>query len=130
VALPSQIASAARGDTKPVVGRTFPNFLDTVTDASKGQWATFTVDVITHAHRRNVPRTDLLEVLSMLGITDGASKPRGFDGKALAGRGLCSGCDTRQGLMLNGRVASHKRNGDYCPGRHQLPAGEPKAVAS
>lgn len=130
MALESQIASAARGETKPTVAQVFPSFLDTVTDASSGQWATFTVDVITHARRKKVPRKDLLRVLSMLGITNAESKPRGFDGKAIAGRALCSGCNSRQGLMLNGHVASHKKAGDYCPGRHQLPAAEPEAVAS
>ena|SRR5437899_1164261 len=130
MALESQIASAARGDTKPTAAQVFPSFLDTVTDASSGQWATFTVDVITHARRRNVPRKDLLKVLSMLGITSSEPKRRGYDGKVIAGRGLCAGCNSRQGLMLDGRVASHKQGEGHCPGRHQLPVAESAAVAS
>jgi hypothetical protein len=131
VALESQIDAAARGDSKSAaIGDVFDRFLDTVVDASPGQWATFTVDVITHARRTRMPRRDLLEVLAMLGIADGKRTRRGFDGKAIPKRARCAGCHTMRGLMLDGRVASHKRAGEYCPGRHKPPFVEVQAVAS
>lgn len=68
MALSSQIDAAARGDTKPI-GDVFPRFLDTITDATPAQWATFTVDVIEHARATGMPRADLLELLAALGIT-------------------------------------------------------------
>src|SRR5437899_12912159 len=103
MALESQIASAARGDTKPTAAQVFPSFLDTVTDASSGQWATFTVDVITHARRRNVPRKDLLKVLSMLGITSSEPKRRGYHAKGIAGRGTWAASNGRHETDLEGR---------------------------
>jgi hypothetical protein len=128
---PSRIDIAARPDSKPTVPDPFDRILDTITNASKGQWATFTVNVIEHARTIKMPRRDLLRVLAILGIAD-SSRParRSLDGKTVPSRGLCTGCNTRQGLMLDGRVASHKKANDHCPGRHQPPATEPAVVAS
>jgi hypothetical protein len=76
MALDTQIDAAARGDARPVVGDVFDRFLDTVIDATSAQWATFTVDVITHARGAGLSRADLLELLAALGITDPAAEPK------------------------------------------------------
>ena len=131
MALPNQIDAAARVAKRPVAMKVFDNeLLDTITDATDAQWATFTVDVITTARRDEMPREELLRVLSMLGITEHRPARRGADGKAVPRRGVCSGCHTRQSLMLDGRVASHKRGGEYCSGRYHAPVVKALAVAS
>ena len=131
MALESQINAAARGGTKPpVVGDVFARLLDTIIDASPAQWATFTVDVITLARRQDIPRTELLQLLEMLGITDGKAARRGADGKTVPAKGICPACQTRQQLQETGRVRSHKRKGKHCPGRYEYPADDRQAVAS
>jgi hypothetical protein len=130
LALPEQIDAAARAATKPCVPDVFDRILSTITDATAAQWATFTVDVITTARTR-MPREDLLQVLDMLGITDSESAVRhGAAGKPVPLKGVCSVCNRRRDLQQDGTLRSHKRGGEYCPGRHKPPAAERRAVAS
>jgi hypothetical protein len=75
----------------------------------------------------------LREALILLGVLpdpDGPSR-RSFVGKAIPARGRCPGCRTNQALMADGTVRSHKRGGEYCPGRYKpAVADQPQAVAS
>jgi hypothetical protein len=130
VALDSQIEAADRGDTKPVARGFFDRFLDTVTDASPAQWATFTVDIIEHGRDIQLPRAEMLRVLAMVGIIDQPATRRGPDGKPIPTRAICSVCRTRRDLQRDGMVRSHKRRGEHCPGRHKPPLTEPGLVAS
>lgn len=130
MALDSQIASAARRESKPVSMKVFKNLLDTIQDATAGQWATFTVDVITTARSQRMPRLELLETLAMLGIAGDDLKPHAVTGKTLPARGRCQTCRNMQDLQNDGTVRSHKRGGLHCPGRYEPPTAEPAQVAS
>lgn len=130
MALESQIDAAARGATKPVVGRVFRDYLDTVTDASQAQWATFTVDVIGHARRTKMPRRELLDLLGAFGLVETPPRPvkREPGGRARRRRGRCPACRRRVNLRSTGVLGAHPtREGghDRCDGSY----GPPVAVA-
>lgn len=83
-------------------------------------------------HDRDVTR--LRETLVILGTIPDPDpsdrQKRSSDGKTIPARGVCPGCRTRQGIRVDGRLVSHKVDGEHCAGRYELPVDARQAVAS
>jgi hypothetical protein len=131
------IDAAASSPGRPLVGVMFGDYLDTVKDASRAQWATFTIDVIEYARESGMAQDELLDVLGAFGLTREPTQPakRDSDGRPARTRGRCRVCRRRISLRMDGSLCVHPtREGavDRCEGSRRRPKASsgPEAAAS